>query len=89
MSKATAWRYVNETIEVLASWAPGLHEARVGLREGDFVIADGALIPTDRIKADEPHYSHKHKKHGMNVQVIARPHGTALWFSRATPARTT
>ncbi|QCX82341.1 Transposase DDE domain protein (plasmid) [Streptomyces sp. YIM 121038] len=30
----------------------------------------------------------KHKQHGMNVQVIARPDGTPLWFSRATPGRT-
>lgn len=33
-------------------------------------------------------HSQKHKKHGMNVQVIARPDGTPLWFSRATPGRT-
>lgn len=57
MSEATAWRYVDETVEVLAAWAPGLHEALVGLYEGDFVIADGTLIPTDRIRADEPYYS--------------------------------
>ena len=88
VSEATAWRYVHETVEVLASWAPGLHEALGGLGEGDFVILDGTLIPTDRIKADEPYYSQKHKKHGMNVQVIAHPDGTPLWFSRATPGRT-
>ena len=60
----------------------------MGLGEGDFVIVDGTLIPTDRIKADEPYYSQKHKQHGMNVQVIAAPDGTPLWFSRATPGRT-
>jgi hypothetical protein len=60
----------------------------LGLGEGDFVIVDGTLIPTDRIKADEPYYSQKHKQHGMNVQVIAAPDGTPLWFSRATPGRT-
>ena len=88
VSEATAWRYVDETLEVLAAWAPGLHEALVGLGEGDFVIVDGTLIPTDRIRADEPYYSQKHKKHGMNVQVITTPDGTPLWFSRATPGRT-
>ncbi|MGW1617241.1 transposase family protein [Streptomyces sp. NPDC002285] len=40
------------------------------------------------MRADEPYYSQKHKKHGMNVQVITRPDGTPLWFSRATPDRT-
>lgn len=52
VSGATAWRYIDETIEALASWAPGLREALTGLGEGDFVIGDGILIPTDRIKAD-------------------------------------
>jgi hypothetical protein len=62
-----------------------MREALVGLGEGDFVIVEGTLI---RIAADEPNYSQKHKKHGMNIQVIARPDGTPLWFSRATPGRT-
>jgi hypothetical protein len=88
VSQATAWRYVVETLDVLAGWAPGLHEARTGLGEGDHVIVDGTLIPIDRIRADEPYYSMKHCKHGMNVQVIVRPDGTPLWFSRATPGRT-
>jgi hypothetical protein len=80
--------YVDETLEVLASWAPGLQEALVGLGEGDFVIVDGTLIPLDRVAADQPYYSQKHRKHGMNVQVVARPDGTPLWLSRATPGRT-
>ncbi|MFB6839063.1 transposase family protein [Streptomyces sp. NPDC056361] len=91
ISQATAWRYVDETLDILAGWAPGLHEAFTGLGEGDHVIVDGTLIPIDRIAADEPYYSQKHRKkrkRGMNVQVIARPDGTPLWFSRATPGRT-
>ncbi len=88
ISQATAWRYVDEVLGVLASWAPGLHEALTGLGEGDRVIVDGTLSPIDRIRADEPYYSQKHRKHGMNVQVIAAPNGAPLWFSRATPGRT-
>lgn len=57
VSESAAWRYVDETVEVLAARAPGLHEALVGLGEGDFVIVDGTLIPTDRIRADESYYS--------------------------------
>ncbi|ROQ26510.1 hypothetical protein EDD98_6146 [Streptomyces sp. PanSC19] len=34
---------------------------------------DGTLIPTDRIAADEPYHSPKHKRHGMNVQVMTNP----------------
>lgn len=45
ISQATAWRYVVETLDVLASWAPGLHEALTALGEGDHAIVDGALIP--------------------------------------------
>jgi hypothetical protein len=70
VSQTTAWRHVDETLDVLAAWAPGLHETLAGLGEGEFVIADGTLIPTDRVKADEPYYSQKHRKHAMNVQVI-------------------
>ncbi len=88
MSQATAWRYVDETLDVLVSWAPGLHEALTGLGEGDHVIVDGTLTRTGRVRADEPYYSMKHRKHGMNVQVITRPDGTPLWFSRAAPGRT-
>ncbi|PIM66875.1 IS5/IS1182 family transposase, partial [Streptomyces sp. JV178] len=35
ISQASAWRYVDEALEVLASWARGLHEALTGLGEGN------------------------------------------------------
>ena len=47
------------------------------------MILDGILIPVDRVAADRPFYSGKHKKHGMNLQVIASPDGGILWVSRA------
>ncbi len=86
VSQATAWRYVDEALDVLASWAPGLHEALTGLGEGDHFIVDGTLIPIDRIRADEPYYSQKHRKHGMNVQVIAAPNGTRCGSPARRPA---
>jgi len=85
VSEAITWRYVDETLEVLAAWAPDLHEALVDLGEGDVVIVDGTLIPTDRIKTNEPYYSPKHKRRGMNVQVFADPFGRLLWVSPALP----
>ena len=40
------------------------------------VDLDGTLIRTDRVKADRPYYSKKHRFHGVNIQVIAAPDGT-------------
>ena len=72
---ATAWRYVNETTELLAARAPKLRKAvRDAKKAGHaYVVVDGTLIPIDRVAADRPFYSGKHKKHGMNLQVIAVP----------------
>ncbi len=50
-----------------------------------FAILDGTLLPIDRIAADRPFYSGKHKKHGMNVQVITDPAGRLLGASPALP----
>jgi hypothetical protein len=47
------------------------------------VILDGTLLPIDRMAADWPFYSGKHKKLGMNVQVLTDPFGRLL---RAFPA---
>ena len=75
MGTATAWRYVNETVALLAARSPNLYTAlRAAKQAGHaFVVIDGTLIPVDRVAADRPFYSGKHRKHGMNLQVIARP----------------
>ena len=81
----TAWRYVNETVSLLAARAPKLRQAvRAAKNAGyAYVVLDGTLIPVDRVAADRPFYSGKHKKHGMNLQVIASPSGDILWVSGA------
>ncbi len=83
----TAWRYVNETTDLLAARAPKLRQAvRDAVKAGyAYVVVDGTLIPADRVAADRPFYSGKHRRHGMNVQVIASPDGSILWVSGALP----
>ena len=84
---ATAWRYVNETVALLAARAPKLRKAARDAKKAGhaYVVVDGTLIPIDRVAADRPFYSGKHRKHGMNLQVIASPCGDILWVSGALP----
>jgi DDE superfamily endonuclease len=84
---ATAWRYVNETVALLAARAPKLRKAVRDARKAGYayVVLGGTLIPIDRVAADRPFYSGKHKKHGMNLQVIASPEGDIVWVSGALP----
>ena len=90
VSTTTCWRYVNEVVELLAQRSPKLREAlRKAKRQGTaYVVIDGTLIPIDRIAADRPFYSGKHKMHGVNLQVIASPDGTILWVSGDLPGST-
>jgi Helix-turn-helix of DDE superfamily endonuclease len=62
----TAWRYVNETVALLAARAPKLRQAVRDAKKAGYayVVVDGTLIPVDRVAADRPFYSGKHKKHG-------------------------
>lgn len=83
----TAWRYVNEAVALLSARSPKLHQAlarakKNGLRH---LVLDGTLIAIDRLAADRLFYSGKHKKHGVNLQVIAGPDGQIVWVSGAVP----
>jgi hypothetical protein len=84
---ATAWRYVNETVALLAARAPKLRRAVRDAKKAGYayVVLDGTLIAIDRVAADRPFYSGKHKRHGMNLQVIASPCGDILRVSGALP----
>ena len=87
IGRTTAWRHVKEVVELLAARAPQLQQAvRDAKRAGHaYVIVDGTLIAIDQVAADRPFYSGKHKRHGMNLQVIASPDGDILWVSGALP----
>ena len=82
---STAWRYVQEAIALLAADADDLATAMHRIRRLAYAILDGTLIPTDRVADQKPYYSGKHKRHGVNVQVIADAAGRLVWASPALP----
>jgi hypothetical protein len=96
ISRATAYRYLDEVIAVLAEQAPDLHQALERAKDEGFshVILDGKIIPCDRCK--EPAvsvqgqvidlwYSGKAHTHGGNIQAVLAPGGFPLWVSPAEP----
>ena len=85
----TVFRYIREALQVLSARAIGLREAITVAARKAFVILDGTLLRIDRVGTasgrDRPFYSGKHKRHGVNVQVIADPTGRLIWVSPAAP----
>ena len=83
----TAWRYATETVALLAARAPKLRHALARAKRAGhaYVVIDGTLIAVDRVAADRPFYSGKHRRHGMNLQVISAPDGEILWVSGPLP----
>ena len=86
---STVWRYVCELVDLLARHAPDLTAAMQAARRKAYVVLDGTLISIDRVgmraKTDRPYYSGKHKRHGLNVQVLTDPAGRLIWASPALP----
>ncbi|SEM64186.1 Helix-turn-helix of DDE superfamily endonuclease [Nonomuraea pusilla] len=78
ISTATAWRYVEETVMLLSARSPKLGQALRKARRGGvhYLVLDGTLIRTDRVAADRPYFSGKHRVHGMNIQVGWPPRRT-------------
>jgi hypothetical protein len=84
---ATAWGRVTETVARLAARSPEHLPALRDARKAGHacLVIDGTLIPIDRGAADRPFYSGKHRKHGMNLQVIASPDGDIVWVCGPLP----
>ncbi len=96
ISRATAYRYLDEVIIVLAQEAPDLREALGRARDDGFshVILDGKVIACDRCKepavsvrgeAIDLWYSGKAHGHGGNIQAVTAPDGFPLWVSEVEP----
>jgi hypothetical protein len=96
ISRATAYRYLDEVIEVLASQAPDLRKALERAKDTGFshVILDGKIIRADRCKEKtisvkgqviDLWYSGKAHTHGGNIQAVLAPGGFPLWVSPVEP----
>ncbi|WP_219501851.1 transposase family protein [Nonomuraea ceibae] len=81
----TAWRYVRESVDLMAALADNVHAAVKRAARLAYTILDGTLIPIDRVADERPYYSGKHKQHGMNIQLLADPMGRLTWASPALP----
>jgi hypothetical protein len=96
LSQATAYRYLDEVIGVLAGKAPGLREAlERALAEGTaYVILDGKIVDSDRChektlsrkgREIDLWYSGKRKDFGGNIQALFYPDGKPMWVSDVLP----
>jgi hypothetical protein len=92
IGRATAYRYIDEAITVLADHAPSLEQALRRAREnGGRVILDGKLFPADRCGQRDPvtgndvWYHGRKRRHGGNVQFLAGATGEPLWTSPVEP----
>ena len=96
ISRATAYRYLDEVIECSPSRPLTCAKRWNGPRTTGFshVILDGKIIPSDRCK--EPAvsvkgevidlwYSGKAHAHGGNIQAVLAPDGFPLWVSDVEP----
>jgi DDE superfamily endonuclease len=99
ISQATAYRYKDEAVEVLAAKAPTLREALDKAAEQGlpYLILDGTLISSDRCadkktsrkgkEIDKWHSGKAHEAAG-SVQALAAPGGVPLWVSDVLPGST-
>jgi hypothetical protein len=96
VSRATAYRYRDEVVTVLADQAPDLHDALTEVAEQGWshVVLDGKVFRTDRCaetttstkeETINAWYSGKHRAPGGNVQAVMRPDGQPIWTSEVLP----
>ena len=99
ISQATAYRYKDEAVEVLAARAPTLREAleKASGQGLPYLILDGTLISSDRCadkktsrkgKEIDKWYSGKAHQPAGNVQALTAPGGVPLWISDVLPGST-
>jgi len=99
ISQATAYRYLDEAIEVLAARAPSLRQALERAKDLGLphLILDGTVVASDRCAEKKTSkkgreidrwYSGKAHHPGGNIQALAAPGGVPLWVSGVLPGST-
>jgi DDE superfamily endonuclease len=99
VSRATAYRYRDEVIRVLAEQAPDLAQALQQAKDTGhaYVILDGKVFSADRSAEQTTNihgetidlwYSGKAGEHGGNIQALSAPNGFPLWVSDVEPGST-
>ncbi len=87
---ATAWRYVARPSHCWPAAPPSCavrwrRRRRPGTRSWSSTAHSSR---SDKVAEDRPFYSGKHRRHGMNLQVISSPSGQILWVSGPLPGAT-
>ena len=96
VSRATAYRYRDEGVAVLAEQAPDLHAALQDVADQGWshVVLDGTVVRSDRCAETTTStrgatinawYSGKRRAPGGNVQAVIRPDGLPIWVSDVAP----
>ncbi|GAA0904567.1 transposase family protein [Virgisporangium aurantiacum] len=90
IGSTTAWRYIREAVDLLATTAPTLAQAMTSIARLAYAILDGTLVRTDRLggTANRRYYAGKPRHHAVNIQVIADCAGRLKWVSPALPGST-
>ena len=99
VSRASAYRYLDEFLRVLADQAPDLPDALATARQtgATHVLLDGKIFRTTRYRGEtalnskgkpiEVWYSGKTRHHGGQITMVATPTGLPIWVSPVEPGR--
>src|SRR6185312_12129699 len=81
VSRATAYRYVAEAVDVLAAQVPDV------ILDGKVSAADACAGTAESAKGGEISlwYSGRKRRYGAGVQAVMRPGGLPLWTGPAAP----
>ncbi|WP_344621335.1 transposase family protein, partial [Actinosynnema pretiosum] len=99
VSRATAYRYLDEVLKVLADQTPELPAALAHAKKhgATHVVLDGKVFRTDRYHGEtslnrhkrviDSWYSGKARCHGGVITAVTMPDGFPIWVSPVEPGR--